>query len=310
MTFNRRHATSLPSLALAAALLAGCGPAIEPGTTLESKSIHAGGQGLTADNGLNLNGLNLNGLNLNGLNLNGLNLNGLSTTAFGNWFNSTLATAPAVMKYLYGCAGPAGSTLTWTNSKTGVTYSWSGVFGLAPNWTSGDPATAAEQQVITACLAAHANKYGVHVPIAVEGRTAKGVQIPILPGELTTFSWKEACFFGNLFKAEGVFLAYDRPNWDPASSSARGCAVDINGVAVECPPIVTTGNECRDLCTADSTGTFWESCTWNNKAYKPLTTRIRPQEVYTCGDGVCQFTEHCGTGTTADSCKADCGRCP
>jgi hypothetical protein len=304
------RASRLLALLGAVLVAAACGPAGEVDSLAESKGINAGVQPLAADNGLSLNGLSLNGLNLNGLNLNGLNRNGLATTAFSTWFNGNAATSPSVMWYLYGCAAPLGSTLTWTNPTTGIPYLWVGVFGLAPDWVGGKPATVTEQQVITACLAAHANKYGVHVPIAVEGRTAKGVQIPILPGELSTFSVREACFFGNLFNGEGVFLSFDQPNWAPSKSSARGCAVDINGVAVNCAPIVITGDECKDDCKADSTGTFWETCTWNRKTYKPLTTRIRPQEVYTCGDGVCQFTEHCGTGTTASSCKADCGLCP
>jgi len=29
-----------------------------------------------------------------------------------------------------------------------------------------------------------------------------------------------------------------------------------------------------------------------------------------CGDGICQFTESCGNGSSANSCKADCGTCP
>jgi len=297
------------SLALAAAaLLAACGPNAE--SLLDGKDVGAGAQQLVGDNGLSANGLSANGLSANGLSANGLSANGLSKASFSTWFNTNAALSNTVMSYVYGCAAPAGSTLTWKNPTTGVNYAWAGVLGLATGWAGGAPATVAEQQVITACLAAHVNKYGIHVPIAVEGRGATGAQIPILVGELTTFSWREACFFGNLFNGEGVALAFDRGNWGASSSSARGCAVDINGVWVDCLPIVTTGDECRDICTADSTGTFWESCTWKSKAYKPLTTRIRPQEVYTCGDGVCQVSEHCGTGTTAASCMADCGHCP
>jgi hypothetical protein len=45
------------------------------------------------------------------------------------------------------------------------------------------------------------------------------------------------------------------------------------------------------------------------KSYLPITTRILPSDLYKCGDGTCQFTEQCGTGTTAASCQADCGVC-
>ena len=48
----------------------------------------------------------------------------------------------------------------------------------------------------------------------------------------------------------------------------------------------------------------------NGIQYKVLTTRLRPSDVYTCGDGVCQVSEHCGTGQTADNCGLDCGPCP
>jgi hypothetical protein len=67
---------------------------------------------------------------------------------------------------------------------------------------------------------------------------------------------------------------------------------------------------CESFCTLDATGTQYTSCTYNGVTYKPLTTRISPADIYTCGDHVCQFTEHCGTGTTADNCGVDCGACP
>jgi len=211
------------------------------------------------------------------------------------------------------CAAAAGTTYTWKNPSTGVTYTWSGLLGLAPGFAAGKKPTTAEQQVITACLAAHTNKFGIHMPVAVEGRSATGVQIPIGAGELTTYSAKEGCFFGNVFNGEGVFVGPDHSPWSKAYSSARACAFDTaasSGFDTDCAPIQMTGAECRKFCTADPTGTFYESCSWNGKTYKPLTTRLRPQEVYSCGDGVCQFTEHCGTGISSDNCQADCGVCP
>jgi hypothetical protein len=296
-------------IALAVSLLAACSPVGEGASPGEGKVIGSSAHELLSNNGLNSNGLNSNGLNVNGLNVNGLNLNGLSTAAFKSWFNANATTSEAVMSYLYACAAPAGSSLAWTNPTTGRSYLWTGVLGFAPGWAGGAQPTVAEQQLATACLSAHVNMYGVHVPIAVEGRSASGVQIPIQPSELTTYSWREACFFGNAFNGDGMYLAYDRSNWNSSQSSARGCAVDVNGKPVQCTPIVTTGDECRDICTADATGVFWESCTWKSKAYKPVTTRIRPADVYTCGDGICQFTEKCGTGLTPDNCR-DCGPCP
>jgi hypothetical protein len=256
------------------------------------------------------NGMTGNGLCQNGLAAQGLTLAALSSTNFASWFNVNPGLSDMVMKYVYRCAAPAGTFLSWKNPTTGVTYTWPGWLGLAPGWTGGAAATVAEQQVVTACLGALTNKYGVNVAIAVEGRTATGVQIPILPTELDTFSVKEACFFGNLFTGAGVFSGIDHSIWANPLSSARACAFDntASGANTECPPMVFVG-KCSDYCKVDSTKTFYETCTYNKVTYRPLTTRIQKSDVFTCGDGVCQFTELCGTRSEWWQCK-DCGPCP
>jgi hypothetical protein len=66
---------------------------------------------------------------------------------------------------------------------------------------------------------------------------------------------------------------------------------------------------CRGVCTLDKTGTWYTQCTYNGKTYKPLTTRLREQDVFRCGDGVCQVSESCGTNHRYDACRADCGTC-
>jgi hypothetical protein len=286
------------------------GPALVGGEQID---LSIGANGLSK-NGLNKNGLNKNGLNKNGLAAAALTQAGLANPSFAPWFNTDPALSDMVMRYLYQCAAPLGQTITWRNPATGVRYFWVGLLGLAPGWTSGTVATAAEQQVVSACLASLVNKYGVSMLIAVEGRTATGVQIPILPGELTTFSVREACFFGNLFTGQGVFVASDYPSTlSGKTSSARACAFQTassSSFSTDCEPLVATGTDCRRICTHSVSGTFYESCSWGGVAYQPLTTRLRPADVYTCGDGVCQITEGCGTGKTVESCLADCGLCP
>jgi hypothetical protein len=310
MRTTNRHLPHLLSLSLAA-LLAGCGAESEPGQPIATDDLGTGEQALAASNGLSLNGLNRNGLNRNGLNRNGLNGVGLAKPEFSTWFNEDAVSSDQVMKYFYGCAAVSTKTLTWTNPVTKKAHSWKGALGLAPAWTAGTPATEAEQQVITACLAAHVNKYGLSVPIAVEGRTAAGTQIAVAAGELTTYSIREACFFGNLFNGEGVFGGPDHASWDSKTSTARACVFDTKykDSMSQCAPIYQT-NYCSSVCTKDPTDTFYETCTFNGKAYKALATRMRPAEQYRCGDGICQFTESCGSGANWDSCKTDCGLCP
>jgi hypothetical protein len=259
-------------------------------------------------NGLGVNGLGVNGLGVNGLGVNGLGVNGLAAEGFQSWFEADPALRERVMKYVVACAVLEGQSRTYTSAVTGQSYTWAGMFGLAPGWSAGFPATVTEQQVITACLAAHTNKYGLNIPISVLGRDAIGGTISYTPGELATYSEREACFFGNAFNNEGIFAANDRTFLRPAESTPRACGLSSRISSTECPPIAHVGS-CKDYCTLDPTKTFYVSCTYNGVTYRPITTRLLPQDIYRCGDGVCQFTESCGTGDTYDNCALDCGAC-
>lgn len=320
-------AQSIPSNARARALLctvavlwlgagAGCGPTDEPtgapevGTT-EQGLVALNGLAFNglAFNGLAFNGLAFNGLAFNGLAFNGLAFNGLSTKAFSDWFQLDPKLADMVMHYTVACAVPYGQVRTY--KLNGTTYTWYGWFGLAPDWANGSPASTAEQQIISACLAAHGNKYGKRVLISVQGRGARGVPIPTSSWELDAFPVREACFFGNLFTSEGLFVGNDRGMLDQRESTPRACALSSNAKAAQdaCPPLVYT-DSCQSHCTKDPTNTYYVSCSYNGTTYLPITTRMREEDIYRCGDGICQFTESCGTGQQYDNCKSDCGACP
>ncbi|RKH65434.1 hypothetical protein [Corallococcus llansteffanensis] len=262
-------------------------------------------------NGLSTNGLSTNGLSTNGLSTNGLSTNGLSASSFSRWFNANESTAYSsmVMKYVVACALPAGQTRTWTNPTTGVGYSWPGMLGLAPAWANGSPATVAEQQVVSACLAAHVNKFGMSVSISVRGRDAAGAAIPVASREDTLFTAQEGCFFGNLFNGAGIFVGHDSL-LNRAESTARACGLSAqaSGGSTECPPLYHVGS-CASACILDETRAFWKKCVVNGVSFVPLTTRLRPQDIYRCGDGTCQFTESCGVGSVYNSCASDCGSC-
>lgn len=293
---------------------AACGRDAADGQTETAASALAEANGLSP-NGLSRNGLSRNGLSRNGLSLSGLSLTAFKTTDFRSWFNEDPASSNEVMAYLVKCAAPAGKSYAFKNPATGTSYTWAGLLGLAPGWASGAAPTTSEEQVITACLAAHVNKYGMHVDMSVLGSGATGLPIPVEPGELDSYATREGCFFGNVFEDEGVFVGIDHPRWDASYSSVRACAFDVLGVgpSADCPPIDNVG-PCNLICRPSADGVSYASCgafvggAW--KSYLPLTTRIKSSDVYRCGDGVCQFTESCGSGTTAGSCKSDCGLCP
>lgn len=289
---------SLWSCVLAGVLAcaSGCGP--EGALSGEGEAWETSSRALTVDNGLSLNGLSLNGLSLNGL----------STSDFSSWFLADVTTRDEVMRYLVGCAVPSGESRSVTLS--GTTYTWNGELGLAPGWASGSAATLAELQVVSACMAAHANKYGVHITISLRGLDGAGHPIATTSQELTDYTVHEACFFGNLFDGStGTFGGNDGLSLSSTQSSPRVCGLPGAPNTTQCPPLVYVGN-CADSCTQDATHSYYTSCTFNGVTYRPVTTRMKPADIYSCGDGVCQVTEHCGSGTTPDSCEADCGPCP
>ncbi|MFL5355658.1 hypothetical protein [Archangium sp.] len=255
-------------------------------------------------NGLAFNGLAFNGLAFNGLAFNGLAFNGLNSAGFSAWFEQNDSLAETVMRYLVTCAVPGGETRTFTDSK-GRTYVWQGSLGLAPDWASGQPATVTEQQLVSACLAAHVNKFGRHVEFSLQGRNGRGQLIPTPQTELQEFSQREGCFFGNLFTNEGIFVGNDDSPLASNESSVRACAL---GKKDECSPMVQVGS-CASSCTRDSTGTSYAQCTRNGITYAALTTRIHPKDIYVCGDLKCQFTESCGIGLFTTQCTLDCGIC-
>ena len=315
--------SSLSSVILAWALpallgvAAGCGPAeVGGGDPHESVDTHAGGlvstNGLST-NGLSTNGLSTNGLSTNGLSTNGLSTNGLSTNGFKTWFAGNPAQSDMVMRYVVRCAMAEGQSLQFTSG--GTTYTWHGALGLAPGWSGAANGVATsptleEQQAVSACLAAHANKYGVHVNISVLGKSAAGVAIPTTEEELATYSQKEACFFGNVFNNQGLYAANDTSYLAYDQSTVRTCGLSSWSGDAACAPTIIHVGSCLDYCQLDASRKFYSSCTYNGVTYqRPIVTRIRPQDIYRCGDGVCQVSEKCGGGTTPDSCAADCGAC-
>jgi hypothetical protein len=258
--------------------------------------------GLTS-NSLQSNGLAFNGLAFNGLAFNGLAFNGLSTSAFSSWFQENPPQSDLFMKYLVRCAVQSGQSRTYSDGAN--TYTWFGGLGLAPGWSNGAPVTLEEQQIVTACLAALTNKYGLTVTLSVLGANAQGQLIPYTSAELADFPQREACFFGNLFNGEGFFVGNDQAPLAPGKSSLRACALTSS---TACPPLIHIGS-CQERCTRDPTGTYYTQCTRGGVTYRPITTRIRTQEIFTCGDGICQSTESCGSGNLADDCGLDCGPC-
>jgi hypothetical protein len=145
--------------------------------------------GLTAANGLSMNGLSAaNGLQV----ANGLQAaNGLMTTDAGR---KTVA-------YLVRCALNSNDTLT-KQDQNGQWYTFAGAIGLCPDWKWGainDTNHKSCQNALSACLMAHINTAGVHVPIWLDaGPMSTGT--PIGWGTNSAYPNQEGSFFGNIIQ--------------------------------------------------------------------------------------------------------------
>jgi hypothetical protein len=246
---------------------------------MEDLTLKRQSQELDSLNGLSANGLSANGLSANGLSANGLSANGLSASAFSVWFAQDPTLADMVMRYVVRCAVPSGETRTYTDI-TGQSYTWSGGLGLAPSFAEGAAPSRAEQQVITACLMAHVNRYGLSISISVLGKDARGRNISFTNSELSTYAVREACFFGNLFTQEGLFFGVDRPVTNEAQYLTRACAgmEDASGnPTTSCAPLTYVG-ACTQSCTLDHKGPFYKGCVRNGVSYLSLTTRMRQSD--------------------------------
>jgi hypothetical protein len=296
-----------------------CGVAPDP----EVEELAQSEQELLATNGLATNGLATNGLATNGLATNGLATNGLATNglatnglatngAFVAWLREDPVLRANLMKYIVTCAAPAGEVRSYSDAVLGVTYTWTGQLGLAPDWASGRPSTEAEEQLISACLAAHANPYGVHVDFSIQGRDARGTELAFTQQELNDYDVPEACFFGNVFRNQGLYAGSDGIRLRINESTTRACGLSkLNrGDNPNCEPIFRIGGCAKTRnCALDASGRFYTQCTYQGVVYKALTTRIRRSEIHVCGDGICQVGESCGRTRQADHCR-DCARCP
>ncbi len=187
----------LTALALAAALV-GCQPdqtgAAATDSTDEALTSTNGLSllnGLSLTNGLSGNGLSGNGLSGNGLSGNGLLMNPLTTgiLSTGTMMNST--DGRSTITYIVRCALAATKTINAKDS-TGKSYPFTGQIGVAPEWETGTCNTTCQERM-SACLLAHVNTSGVHIPIWLDSEGAIGW------GQNTSYPYQEGSFFGNVF---------------------------------------------------------------------------------------------------------------
>lgn len=254
---------------LASALLLGCQPGDDP----SSDSI--------TDNLSEINGLSLiNGLSAtNGLGSgNGLSMiNGLSSSTGLSSTSGLMTTTSGriTVSYLVRCALPQGHSIT-KKDQNGTSYTFAGQIGVAPTWENNACDTTCQESV-TACMMAHLNVAGVHVPIWLDS------SIPAIGyGSSSSYPNEEGTFFGNLFTtSNGKVPAY----YCEGAGFANGIVPGRLGATTSAAGIFTnpfgSGALCAAHCSAapgSSKGQGYSSCNgythpitvWRAASYRPV----------------------------------------
>ncbi len=162
------------------------------------------------------------------------------------------------VRYAVSCAFDSTQvfSFSWTDS-TGVVHDeqYEGDLGIAPGWATGPLTDETRQRLVSGCLAARVNWYGVSVYISV-----RSVENPLRTyassPEVATYPNVEGAFWGNLFvQAPYLNACYEEDTVAVSRAAQRDCAVGHvdGGSVVPCGMIALTG-PCSSWCQKLSTG--------------------------------------------------------
>jgi hypothetical protein len=262
----------------------------------------------TSSDALTMNGLAVvNGLSVvNGLTSNGLSVvNGLSTT---NGLSSTaglMTTAQGrkTAEYLVRCALPSGDSVT-KQDQNGVSYTFDGQIGLAPGWKTGVCDTTC-QQAISACMLAHVNTSGVHIPLWLVSPSAA-----IGWGTNPQYPNREGTFFGNIFSPNSQSRVVDAfycngPGFSTDTVPGRLGASQmgapyrdpymLDAGAGNCSPCASARSDGPSSCAADNVTFRTPVTVWRGQTFQAENAVLsHGPTIIACDPGVCSNGERVG----------------
>jgi hypothetical protein len=246
---------------------------------------------IIGENRLALNRLALNRLALNRLALNRLALNRLSEDRLTlNGSNELVQTEEGreLLRYVAQCALVEGDILV--AEYQGTTFEFPGLLGLTPAWES-QPLTAGGQRMLSACLLAHVNAFGVSVPISLRASQV----LPTTPGERQQYSVYEGTFFGQVFDGDAIKTYSCQGSAATAAlehSDDRAMRV-CTDAASQCA--IESVGRCRDVCEQRREDEGWVNCRAHGVLYPETIS------VYLFADNADGMNQHC----TSDGCRLD-----
>jgi hypothetical protein len=270
------HPRSLtPLLSCLAIIAVGCG---ETTSHDPDDDIAEAEQAIVSVNALGANALGANALGANALGANALGANALGANALGanalgaNSLAALKAATPTgaqnrqFVQYTVSCALTSSQSysLSWTDS-AGVVHDevyW-GLLGLAPGWVNGPLTDETQQRMVSACLAARTNWYGVTVMISLRS-VLDPLRTQPTSQELVAYSHAEGAFWGNIFgPSPALYTCFEAGNVSLARSAYRDCAaghLDPHGQPVQCGIINIVGS-CAERCgSLDPLERWYNAC--------------------------------------------------
>ena len=146
------------------------------------------------------------------------------------------------------CALP--STRRITKTYNGVTYTFAGGLGLAPEWETGACGVAC-QEWVSACMMAHINTKGQHINLWMVGSA------PALGwGYTSDYPFQEGSFFGNIFVSPPVANYCNGSDFNSAVVPGRLGATQTGSPYKN--PFSGTGT-CRNNCVGVTNYTHWDA---------------------------------------------------
>ncbi|MBM1635094.1 hypothetical protein JQV27_20040 [Sulfitobacter mediterraneus] len=153
------------------------------------------------------------------------------------------ATERKILEYTIECALPEGQ-IAFAEYE-GISYQFSGVMRIAPEWADG-PLSLAKQRDVTACLLARTNAFGVPVQISMRSETGHlaGLSMfQVSPEEQVDFPIWEGAFFGNIFASAPVaYACQGSPNQqDKLRAAQRICTLPSGELTPDGKPVSACG---------------------------------------------------------------------
>jgi hypothetical protein len=226
-------------------------------------------------NGIDWNGIDWNGIDWNNLDWNGIDWNGIDPNSPNAAIHGALQDPSAngdkariFVKYLVSCSFKSSRTFqfTWTDA-SGVVHaeSYPGHLGLAPHWAT-NPLGSKGEQLVSACMAAHVNYYGVPVLISIRSGQDP-LRLHPHDNELDAYPDVEGAFWGNLWtNPPSLYACYNSANVANSRAHLRDCAaghLNPDGTIAQCGIINIVGS-CSSTCKkySHSRG-YYEDCRKN-----------------------------------------------